>query len=508
MWNDLCIGYMRVSVEDGDMTDDLKRESNSIRNQKDLISSYLIERPLLEANHYVELVDDGFSGTNFNRPQMQTLLKWVKKGLVKCIIVKDISRFGRDYIEVGDYLEQIFPFMKVRFISINDHYDSFEYKGVTSGIDIAFRSLTYSMYSKDLSIKTLCSRDMRIQKGYYTGPTPLFGYEFASDNKRTLKIDPEASQYVKRIFSLALISGGTGEIARILNRERIPTPAEYKSHRYGRRNPDNTVSFWEPVKVRRILQNLTYTGTVVNRSHKVVAVGSRRYKRVPDEERSYSPNQHEPIISLSEYHEAQKVFRNAGNQRYKKHYINQDNLFSGYLYCADCKKALVFSRSKQFGFYYCKRSRVDPQATCFCEKLYQEKIEIAIMQCINTYIELLHPQADVQIKSISVLEKSRKAMRNRINKAKMKKQKLYENYCFSTITKEDFTRQNNHIMCQLRDYQDKLAKIEEQIKGVSISSNEPRIVEKLSKQVLEVMISKIWVYDKSRIKIEWKANHF
>ena len=221
--------YFRLSVEDGDViSDDAKAESDSISHQRELVTRYVRDKQLYPAVQILEFVDDGYSGTNFDRPAVKEMLSLVREGKICCIIVKDLSRFGRNYLEVGDYLEQIFPFMGVRFIAINDGYDSNDHIGTTGGIEIAFKSLLYDMYSKDLSEKMRSSLLVRRKRGEFIGPRAPFGYQF-SENKKVLAVDEVAAQYVRRIFGLACEGYGTGKIAQILNKEKMPTPGWYKN---------------------------------------------------------------------------------------------------------------------------------------------------------------------------------------------------------------------------------------------------------------------------------------
>lgn len=224
--------YLRLSMEDGDIiSDENKDESNSIVHQRELLSRYRKEQRLYPNLKVLEFVDDGYSGTSFNRPAIKELLSLVKEGKICCILVKDISRLGRNYLDVGDYLEQVFPFLGVRFISINDHYDSDDYLGTTGGIDLALRSLFYDWYSKDLSVKMRSALKIRRERGDFTGPFAPFGYQKSKTVKNRLEIDKEAAVYVKRIFQLACLGYSTGQIAVQINKEGIPTPMQYKNRK-------------------------------------------------------------------------------------------------------------------------------------------------------------------------------------------------------------------------------------------------------------------------------------
>lgn len=493
----LYIGYLRLSIDDGDFEKHAEKiESNSITNQRKLIADYLKVHPIKDTDTYIELADDGYSGTNFNRPQMKKLLEWVKQGIVKCIIVKDISRFSRDYIEVGNYLEQVFPFLGIRFISIIDQYDSTGYQGVTGGMDIAFRNLMYSLYSKDLSVKTLCARDIRIKKGYFTGGLPPFGYEFATKNKRKLKPDPVAAEYVKHIFELALSCEGTGKIARILNQEGVPTPAVYKNRRKKIYSVEEKWQYWDARKVRTVLQNKTYLGIIVNRNHKVVEVGAKRFVRVPEKDRAYSIDQHEAVISEELFARAQNVFQKRGEQEYKIHYKNTKNMLEGLLYCPVCKKALCFSKRKKSGFYYCQRPIFDEKAECTKNKLDQNKIERVVFTCIQMLIRLQNSQNETPEYRINKKKKI-DHLAIEVNRLKVRRQSLHDEYHSGILSKEKFISEKEYLKNLIE------CKEEEQVllsKGADAALTIP-----LSRESVHDKIERIWVYDGDRIEIKWST---
>lgn len=224
-----CIGvYLRLSQEDVDKkTNMAKDESNSIAAQRSLIKQYIEQNPYLSALSQVEFCDDGFSGTNFERPDFQSMIDMIREGDIQIVIVKDLSRFGRDYLEVGDYLEHIFPFLGVRMISINDHYDSEKFQGNTAGMDVAFRNLIYDYYSKDLSKKVKSAMRTKQRNGGYVSACP-YGYTVSQENKHRMIIDPVAAPVVRRIFTDIIAGKGTSQVARELNAEGIPTPQQHK----------------------------------------------------------------------------------------------------------------------------------------------------------------------------------------------------------------------------------------------------------------------------------------
>ena len=254
--------YIRLSLADQDlMKKENKSESESISHQKALIQNFINGNAELNGSEQYEFFDDGYSGTNFQRPSFERLLERIKKGEINCVIVKDFSRFGRDYIELGDYLERIFPFMGVRFISINDHYDSADYKGTTGGLDVVMKNIVYDYYSKDLSIKVKTAKYQKMKQGKYLGGHVPYGLMKDPKDKHKLIIDPEAAAVVREIFDMAIAGMRLIDMARTLNERGIETPGQY----YRRKHP-GTKKFadasdmvcWNHNNIRNILQQEMY----------------------------------------------------------------------------------------------------------------------------------------------------------------------------------------------------------------------------------------------------------
>ena len=254
--------YVRLSKEDGDVATAGKRESNSISNQKDLIKNFLKDKKDIVV--VSERVDDGYSGSNFERPAFQMMLEDIKKGIVDCVVVKDLSRFGREYIDAGKYIERLFPALGVRFIAVNDHYDNLEGKSQADKIVIPFKNLINDAYCRDISIKIRSRKD--------------------SDNKNKLVIDVYAAGIVKEIYRMKLSGMSQTAIANALNKQGVLSPMEYK-HSLGIRIQDNFKTYeqaeWSTMSVKRILGNEVYTGTLVQR---LLGIDTRTS---PNEEKVY-----------------------------------------------------------------------------------------------------------------------------------------------------------------------------------------------------------------------------
>lgn len=215
--------YLRISVDE--LTD---KESKSILNQRLYIKQYLEQNNLIENFSVEEYIDDGYSGTNQNRPSFQKLLKDIKNKNISCIIVKDFSRFMRDYIELGNYLENIFPFLGIRFISINDNYDSLNNNEFQNSVDIRFKTLLYDFYSKDISNKVKLTFNKLKREGKFLSWSPPYGYIKDPNNKHRIIIDKETCETVKRIFEMANENKSSRDIAKILNSENVITPSNRK----------------------------------------------------------------------------------------------------------------------------------------------------------------------------------------------------------------------------------------------------------------------------------------
>ncbi len=540
--------YLRLSVEDGDIvSNEKKAESNSIVHQRELIAQYISDKQLYPSMRTLEFVDDGYSGTNFDRPAVKKMLSMVREGKICCIIVKDISRFGRNYLEVGDYLEQIFPFMEVRFIAVNDGYDSDDYIGTTGGIEIAFKSLLYDMYSKDLSEKMRSSLAVRRNRGDFIGPRALFGYQF-SENKKVLEVDTVAARYVKQIFHLACRGYGTGKIAKIMNKEKAPTPGQYKNqkdyfqklfdsgqqerekqfrgyHDAARQNQGKVQyhiidgeGYWDSGKVRKVLNNKVYLGTVVNGKNQVTEVGGSKFRKVPDEEQICVPGRHEAIITEQEFLLASEVIKNRGCQSGKRHNSKQAGALLGKIRCGYCKRSLIRIDCTKIPYFTCKKVGYEEKSRCISERLSEPELESAVLEYMNQKLEqdnldqkncqqnevLSMPDRGQMKQMCMTLEQKRDSL-------KIEKQYLYEQYKRKQmerrvyLNKVEALREEENSLCEqieyLRGGQEKCEEDRklEQKKAVCTGR-----LEILTREAIDAWIDTIYVYGNLQFDIIWK----
>ena len=333
--------YIRLSREDGD-----KEESSSVTNQRNIITRFINEND----NFIIvdEYVDDGYTGTNFNRPAFQRMIKDIEKGKINTVITKDLSRLGRDYIDTGRYVQRYFPENRVRYIALLDGIDTLEDAGMN---DIApFKSVINDMYVKDISKKITSALKERKTAGNFLAVTAPNGYKKNPENKYQLVINEEEANVVRYIFRLYLQGNGLTKIAKILTEEEIPVPGI--SRNIGTTRKTKLYNCWKQTTISRILKNPVYIGNLEQFKRKKVNYKSKKRVTVPKEDRVICYNTHEPIIKKEDFDEVQKIItENKAFSKSTKH----DYLFKGFLYCADCGAKLYLTYSdyayKKYGEY-------------------------------------------------------------------------------------------------------------------------------------------------------------
>ncbi len=341
--------YMRLSKEDTY----LQQESNSIYYQRTMLREYVSKH--FKEYQLLEFVDDGYSGVHFNRPSAAKLLEYVRMKLVDCIIVKDFSRFSRNYIELGSYVEQIFPFVGIRFISVNDHYDSEQTQGGIGNIDIPFKFLLYDLYSKDLSVKVKTALNARKEKGKYSSANSPFGYEKGKEDRYMLFIKEDEAVVVRRIFDMALSGYTCVQIAKQFNKESIKTPKQFKMETNGVKI-NREVFEWHSSAICHILKNEIYIGNIVYGKYYKKEVGGKNYLKPRSEWKVYH-NHHKPIITQQVFEKVQKNTKNT-----KSYEIHKKHPLTGKLLC-NCGKKLQLKKGIN-AYFRCPYIYVTARSDC------------------------------------------------------------------------------------------------------------------------------------------------
>ena len=332
IWNATL--YLRLSRDDGD-----KEESNSITGQRELLRNFLQNRP--ELREYAVRIDDGFTDSNFERPSFKKMLEDVKAGRTNCIIVKDLSRFGLNYLDAGEYIEKIFPFLGVRFIAVNDNCDSLGGKNASDELIIPFKNLINEAYCRDISVKVRTQLEVKRKSGQYIGAFAVYGYLKDNADKNHLIVDEYAADTVRDIFSWKLEGMSPQDIAASLNHSGVLSPMEYKRSlgmRFATSFKANPQAAWSANAVLRILKNPVYTGILIQGKETTPSYKVRKRVTKPESEWAIVPDAHEAIIECRDFDSVQKALsldtrRSPGDSAVQ--------LFSGMVFCGECGASMV-----------------------------------------------------------------------------------------------------------------------------------------------------------------------
>ncbi len=369
MTNGIIALYIRLSLEDE------KYDSLSIENQQNLLREKAASLPEYASSEVKEFIDNGHTGTNFERPAVQQLLEMVRARKVHTIIVKDLSRFGRNSIETGYFIEKVFPLYHVRFISVSDNFDTAEHKGDTGGIDIAFKYLINECYSRDMSIKSKTAKLARMKRGEYQSKICPYGYQKGEDGR--MIPDEETAENVIKIFEWAADGVSAGEIVRKLYKLSISTPAEYKASK-GKNYHDisRTNGVWSSSTVLKILADERYKGTYIIGKNEVVEIGSRRCREKDRSEWIIIPDHHTPIISKELFERAKSRIRKFKLPNRQK----RDFPLRGKVFCGCCDHALNLCNGRH---YKCRRSDRLSDMPCSNLSIPKDELERVVFDTIN-----------------------------------------------------------------------------------------------------------------------------
>ena len=507
--------YLRLSLEDGDVADGTSKESCSIMSQRLCIKQFLSQHPELGTD-YEEFSDDGYSGTNLERPGISKLLQMVEAGLVKTIIVRDLSRFARNYLEAGHYLEFIFPAYGVRFISINDHYDSRDFGENPAGLDLAIRNLINEMYSKDISKKIKTAVDLKKRRGEFVYGTAPFGYK-KGESKNTIIPDDEAALIVKRIFNMAISGLTITEIARALNRDHIPTPSQhlaaYRSEKY------RVYTEWTWNSVKNILENRIYTGDTEPFKSHVVKIGSNRTKKIPNALREVIPDTHDAIITRDQYYMALKTIKSTQ----KKPGNSQNNPLTSKLFCGCCGNRLTKGKV-QNKVWLCPNARYTVDLDCKEIRPSEDKLKSIILRAIQNQCTLVEVslQEALQYKKANQSEKDIvateiKSLQRRHEAIQVRKQSLLEAVMDDQLSRDDYKSKKGLLIQEDNTISGKITLLQEKLSQLEIASTESDSMAKLSSElskfsgiteltpdVMTALVNKVIIYPDNQIRIEWR----
>lgn len=493
--------YLRLSQEDGD----LKEESNSITNQRRLLIHYLTKIPELQNFNILEYVDDGWSGKSFQRPAVKALLSDVQKGKISCILVKDLSRFGRDYITVGEYIEKIFPSAKVRFIAINNHFDSSSMIQNTPGIQISFENLMYDYFSEESSNKVKMELFQKRKQGKFLAVLSPFGYQKSDQDHGQLIVDREAADIVRFIFECFAECGVKAEVARCLNRKNIPTPQQYAQKKGILYQWSNTgkKKMWTGEMVSRILNNRVYKGDFVFHKKEVLEVGSKKMRTVPKEEQEIVKNIHQAIVTDELFEmvtlKQKEVNRNSIFQKEKgRKKAASPSLLRGKIRCGGCGHQMT-RRNRLSPVYDC-RNCYQREETSVCSKnVKEEELEGVILKVVKQYRTLI-----LQHDSLSSLEElegeKRKKIHRRENELVIQIKKIKNEHFLDYKAYQKGDLKKEYFFTKKIECSEKIKKIEFEIEELQ----KTKFFSKEETHLFLKFIKYIEVYPENRIDVRFE----
>ena len=472
----MIAAYQRISRADGDLGKDGKDKSNSIENQKELILRYISCKENLQNVPVMDFVDDGYTGSNFDRPGFQQMMDGVRNGKIDTIIVKDLSRFGRDYICVGEYMEQIFPLLGVRLIAINDNYDSNNYKGTTLGMDVVVSNLVNTMYCRDAGKKLRTANQVKWRKGITTASAAPFGYQFDPDK--------ENKMYGKET---------TYTIAPVI--------------------------LWDSSRVWKILTAYVYTGAMVLGKTKTLISGKSIVRTVPKGQQFITEGTHEAIVGREEFEKAQLVIK---SNSHKVLMGGVDFPLKGKVRCGNCRRVMAHNFKQAVPTFWCREGlELVGQTQCTSEVFQVSDIENAVFQALKKELSLLDVlYGDIQKEEQGLKEAHKKASRRKtlmeqeLKNLKGEKMRMYEEYAAGTLLLDTYKQKKQECDRRISEVQEQIeqSKVEESTKSIVPGTVRAAAEQaenflngtRLTASMVSAFIENVFVYDGGRIVVRFK----
>ena len=516
--------YLRLSRDDEDVDGSTKSESNSISSQRELVRSYVREHDDMEL--FDIYVDDGYSGANFERPEFKRMMADIEAGNVNCVIVKDLSRLGRDYIEAGRLIQKTFPAFHVRFIAITDNFDSQTADHNTKSLVLPVKNFINDSYCRDISQKVKSCQKSKWEQGKFIGAFAVYGYRRSEDNKYKLCPDDYAAEVVRKIFAWKRECMSNQAIAQRLNDLGILSPMEYKKSlgvNYTTGFRANITAKWSSVAVKRILTNEVYTGVLVQGKQEKVNYKVNKMVAKPKEEWVRVEGTHEAIIAREDFEIVQELLRvgvkpKAGSVH--------SHLFSGLLFCGDCKAPMNrrINRYKDSARVYFICPTRNRGQGCTRHSIPEEELKEIVFQTLQVHVSLFldvcsqleHIQdMEVNFEEVARFDKEIERLRKEQDKYLELRAGLYEDLKSGLITEADFKNFRAIYEKQYEEVKTALQSQEEMIKqlfrnGVASGVRLERFKDAmklttLDRDTLLCFISRIEVFEEKKVYVEFRG---
>lgn len=514
--------YLRLSRDDN--MDGSKAESNSIGSQRDMIRSYIRKQDNMEI--YDIYVDDGYSGTNFDRPGFKRMMKDIEAGNVDCVIVKDLSRLGRDYIEAGRLIQKTFPAFSVRFIALTDHFDSLTADDNETSLVVPVKNFVNDSYARDISGKVRSHLKIKMEKGAFIGAFTIYGYRKSEEERNRLVPDDYAADIVKKIFAWKIEGYSNLAIAGLLDRMGVLSPLEYKKMRGENLRTGfgaGARARWSSIAIKRILTNENYTGTLVQGKGEKVNYKVERVLAKPEEKWIRVENAHEAIISREDFELVQELLKfdiRPGSGEKKAH------KYFGLLFCGDCEEPMIRRveryRENETVFFICATKNRGGE--CTRHGIPEEALDRIVLTGLKQQIALFLDRSrvldalermEVSFEEVMVFDKEIERLHKEQDKYLMLRAGLYEDLKKQIITEEDFKNFREIYEKHYQELQQAVKGQEETIKklfksGVAAGMNLERMknvmqVTELDRVTLVSFVKRILVYEDKRVCLELRC---
>lgn len=522
LYDKYLISYERLSQDDPD-----SEESSSIMYQRMIISDFIKKNTELSCYEVKEFADDGYSGTNLDRPGIQEVLRLVKENKVYGIVVKDLTRFSRDFIDIQKYLERILPALEVRFISIGDDFDSNDYIGRPLEMRMKFKSILADYYCKDTSDKIIQQLTAKKSQGKFIAGSTPFGYSKSKEDRHKIVVEPREAEVVKRIFSMALDGININKIAKQLNEDAIPTPREFeKMKRSLNREAVGGKAFWYGRSVHSILTNEAYIGTMTYNKYRQRSVGGKKKELLPSNEWERIYNNHEPIISESDFNKVQERYSNNKKMqsRGERGRNKERHPLLGKMFCGACQRALILTSVAKYGQpVICNTPKYTDEYECYDGNFTIEEIAEVVLYQIKKHIKEALEVDLLTGQEMMVITDSISSYSNEIAQAKDeleacddKLQELLVQKHRGKITLVDFMEKKTLLEVERKSIIESIHETEKEILELrrtlyQAQQKEKEIasygsLEKITPELVDGLIERIYMYPGMKMNIVWKNN--
>jgi len=512
--------YVRLSVEDSG-----KPGADTIEGQKNLLLHFIENEKSLSL--YGLFCDNGRTGTDFERPEFEKLMEAVKHGEVDCIVVKDLSRFGRNYKETGNYLERIFPFLGVRFIAVNDGFDTLTAERGADGYLVPLKNLINEVYSKDISKKSGSALATKQKNGDFIGAWAPYGYRKCADDPHKLEPDEATAPIVRQIFQWRVDGMSVTRIAKKLNDSGIPSPSAYLYNTGVCKTEKYNGAIWHIQAVKIILTRQVYIGHMVQGTKRQSFYEKRRQYKKPQEEWVIVENTHEPIIDRDTFEKVQEIMRQRNEEYFEKlgrfsYLETTENILKGLIYCADCKRPLVryknVSHNKKLWYTFICQTHSNDITSCPKKNIREDALIPMLMQAIQTQIELA-ADMDELVRRVNSSPKHRKRtadLQGRLDSAKKALKRynnlydsLYQNYVDKLMTEQEYITLKSRYRAEAEEAERLIEALTRQQAEESEHTPENRFLtafgsfkgeNTLTKEMAQALIDRVYVDGNSNIE--------